>query len=195
MPILVMKDLAGSRTSTGMVFARVVQAKGAQAYAVKRTAMDIGLLGHRELVLKSDGEPAMVALKNAVKDERSERIVLEESPVGESKSNGAIENAIQQVQGQVRTLKDSLEARLGARLAEDSTLIPWLVTHAARTINRYHVGQDGLTAYRRWKGKAFRRSGRVWRISPLPAPGVEREGQTRRPLGTRGVARDPGRNR
>ena len=35
--------------------------------------------------------------------------------------------------------------------------MPWLVMHAARTINRYHVGVDGKTAYRRWKGKEVRR--------------------------------------
>ena len=28
---------------------------------------------------------------------------------------------------------------------------------AARTLNRYQVGEDGKTAYRRWKGKDFKR--------------------------------------
>ena len=32
-----------------------------------------------------------------------------------------------------------------------------LVSHAASTINRHHVGQDDKTAYKRWKGKEFRR--------------------------------------
>ena len=54
-------------------------------------------------------------------------------------------------------MKEALEDRLGTRLAEDSVVIPWLVMHAARTMNRYLVGQDGKTAYRRWKGKDFKR--------------------------------------
>ena len=50
--------------------------------------------------MKSDGEPAIVALTEVVKLERHERIVLESSPVKESKSNGGIENVVQQGQGQ-----------------------------------------------------------------------------------------------
>ena len=80
--------------------------------------------------------------------ERSERIVLEESPVKESKSNGVIENAIQQVQGQIRTTKDCLETRLGRKIKGSENIFPWLVIHAARTINRYQVGRDGKTAYK-----------------------------------------------
>ena len=97
MPILVAKDLLDGEHGTGMMFARVVPQKGVHAYAVKNLAADIALLGHPEIVLKSDGEPSIVALKEAVKMERPERIVLESSPVGESKSNGAAENTVQQV--------------------------------------------------------------------------------------------------
>ena len=44
--------------------------------------------------MKSDGEPAIVALKEAVKAERSERITLEKSPAAESKSNGVVEHVV-----------------------------------------------------------------------------------------------------
>ena len=111
-----------------------------------------------EFVFKSDNEPSIVALKEAVKSERAERIVLEASPVYESKSNGVIERAVQQVQGQVRTVKDGLESRIGERLLVDSQLVPWIVLHAAHLINCYHVGPDGKTNFRRWKGKDFRNS-------------------------------------
>ena len=80
-----------------MIFARVVPQKGVHPYAVKNTAADIALLGHPEIVFKSDAEPSIVALKEAVKMERHERIVMENSPVHESKSNGVIENTVQQV--------------------------------------------------------------------------------------------------
>ena len=157
MPILVSKDIVNGNCGTGMISARIVPQKGVHAYAVKQLSQDIGNLGHPSLIFKSDGEPALVALKNAVKDERSERIILEVSPVKESKSNGAIENAIQQVQGQIRTIKDCLEGRLGSRVSGSSPIFSWLVIHAAKTLNRYHIGKDGRTAYQRWKGKQFRR--------------------------------------
>ena len=82
---------------------------------------------------------------------------MEESPVHDSASNGAVENTIQQVQGQFRAMKDSLEARISARIPEDSPIVPWLVMHAAQTINRYHINADGCSNYFRWKGKPFRR--------------------------------------
>ena len=55
---------------------------------MKSLAADVALLGHPELIMKSDGEPAIVALKEAVRMERHERIILESSPVKESKPNG-----------------------------------------------------------------------------------------------------------
>ena len=54
-------------------------------------------------------------------------------------------------------MKDNLEARIGVRVSEELAIVPWLVIHSARTFNRFSVGPDGLTPYRRWKGKDFRR--------------------------------------
>ena len=136
MPILVGRDIADGVEGTGMIFARVVPRKGVHPYAVKCLASDIARLGHQRLVLKSDDEPAIVALKEAARSERPERVVMEESPVHDSAWNGAVENTIQQVQGQFRTMKDSLESRIDARIPEDSPIVPWLVMHAAQTINR-----------------------------------------------------------
>ena len=63
MPIMVTKDLLNCGTGTGMMSASVIVQKGVCAQATKRLSNEIGKLGHSELVLKSDGEPAMVALK------------------------------------------------------------------------------------------------------------------------------------
>ena len=105
--------------------------------------------------MKSDNEPAIVALKQAVKAERPEEIIMEESPVGESASNGEVENAIKQVEGQFRTFKSCLEEKLGRKLVREHMCVPWLIRHAAETIDRYAVGVDGKTNYQRRKGKKF----------------------------------------
>ena len=81
MPILVGRDIADETEGTGMIFARVVPRKGVHPYAVKCLASDIARLGHQRLVLKSDDEPSIVALKEAARCERPERIVMEESSV------------------------------------------------------------------------------------------------------------------
>ena len=54
---------------------------------------EIDLAGLRRVVIKSDQEPALKDLLRVVKAERPEAIELqpEESPVGESKSNGEIQ--------------------------------------------------------------------------------------------------------
>ena len=46
------------------MFARVMPAKGVNDYAVKVLSNELGQLGHRELIFKSDGEPATKALKS-----------------------------------------------------------------------------------------------------------------------------------
>ena len=149
-PIIVLKD-----RRSGTIKAHLVEEKGVNAYAIKRIGQDIGLLGYKRIILKSDNEPAIIALKDAIKQERSEEIIKEESPVGESASNGEIENAIKQVEGQLRTIKSSLEQRYGEKLAPTHMSVPWLVRHSAELIDRYSIGHDGRTNYQRRKGKKF----------------------------------------
>ena len=150
MPILVMKD-----RKTRVVRARVVPQKGRNAYAIKILAGMIVSLGYKKILLKSDQEPAVLALKEAVKNELGIEVIDEESPEYDSQANGEVERAIQMVQGQFRAMKDSLETRYEVRFDGDHQCIPWLVSHASDSITRYHVYEDGSTGYRNWKGKPF----------------------------------------
>ena len=142
---------------TRAVYAHVVPAKGNNPHAVNKLSQALGELGHKKMILKSDQEPAILELKELVKIEREDDIVLEESPVKESQSNGEVERAIQEVQGQVRTTKAALESRYENRITEDHPCLPWLVAHSADTLRRFQVHKDGKTAYQRVRGKVFRR--------------------------------------
>ena len=73
--------------------------------------------------------------------------------MGSSQSNGFIERAIQDEEGQIRTVKSDLESRMGCTLHSSHDLVPWLVEYAAVLLNRGQVGSDGKTAYERLKGK------------------------------------------
>ena len=86
----------------------------------------------------------------------SEEVAIEESPVGEHQSNGEVENAVQRVEGQVRTIKDSLEARYKGKLSANHPIVPWLWGYAASVITRYAIGEDGRTAFERVRGKKFK---------------------------------------
>ena len=56
------------------------------------------------MMLKSDQEASIVALQHDVQRIRAGKTIPINSPVGESQSNGRIENAIRRVQDKVRTL-------------------------------------------------------------------------------------------
>ena len=90
MPIMVVKD-----RKTRTIRARVVPQKGNHWYGIKVLSGVIESLGHSKVTLKSDQEPALMSLKDAVKSEVRINMVLEESPEYESKSNGEVERAIQ----------------------------------------------------------------------------------------------------
>ena len=75
-------------------------------------------------------------MKEAVKNEVGIDIVMIESPVGDHQGNGVAEAAVKQVQGQVRTMKDALEARYQTRVTGDMCVVPGLVMHAAAVITR-----------------------------------------------------------
>ena len=166
MPILVMKD-----RRTGWIQSSVVPRKGKCAHAIKEVCRGLDTLGYKQVVLKSDQEPAIMELKACVKRERGEDTIMEESPGYDSKSNGEIERAIQTVQGQVRTMKVALEDRTRQRIQADHVILPWIVQHAAAVINRYHKGSDGATPYRRARGREFNgdmceMGERIWYMKP-----------------------------
>ena len=69
------------------------------------------------------------------------RTIHESSPVGSSQSNGLIERTIQDVEGQVRTMKLDFESHPGEQIPSDDNLIVWLVEYAAVLLNRGQVAR------------------------------------------------------
>ena len=85
-PTLVVKD-----ERTQMVAATFVDSKGATPYAVKFAAAFLKKLGYRKVVLKSDEEHSIMALKEAAAREAAIESVPEESPPGDHQANGLVE--------------------------------------------------------------------------------------------------------
>ena len=139
-----------------MIFAHVVPKKGiTHERGAVEMIRDITKLGYHEVILKCDGEPALKSVQEEVKKQRAEKTILENSPVGDSRTNGAAERAAQAIAEQVRVLRRGLEQRLGLRLSGKHPVTAWLVEHAADLLSKYQVGDDGKTGYERWKGKKF----------------------------------------
>ena len=157
MPILVMID-----RKSKMRNADVVPEKGANEYAVRRLTQNMDFVGYRNpevQICKSDQEPALKALRTAVMRNREQGTAPEESPVGESQSNGEVENAVKMIQGMARVIKAGLERRLGKRIPRDHPIVPWIIRHAAGILNRRLVGKDGKTAHERARGRRWRKKG------------------------------------
>ena len=119
---------------------------------------DLDFMGYKRVIPKSDQEPSIVALCDAVKNGWLGEIVPEASPKGESKSNGEVERAVQSVHGLARTLKDFLKQQSGIPLGSRSALLAWLVEHCSILLVLFHNGvpHDGHTANMRLKGKPWR---------------------------------------
>ena len=162
-PVVVMAD-----RDSKMLATHVVPHKGADSdWISTRMCIDIETWGHHgDLTFKSDQEPAMKALVEQVTIKRSQRqrhqrrdvtrTMVEHSVVEDSRSNGFIERHVQFSEGQTRTLKLDFEQRVGEILPVSHKLFNWLVEHSADIHNKFHVGQDGLTGYRRLKRKMYK---------------------------------------
>ena len=149
------------------VFAHSVPVKGRDEnnYVANLITSDVAFMGHIKLLLKSDNEPALLALGRdallAIKcqvlaDESPvERISLEHAAEHESQSNGGTECGIRQVRGLFRTIKLCTERRIGQTIPPTHPLAAWLVEHVALLLNIFQVGEGGKTAWRRLRGRDF----------------------------------------
>ncbi len=140
------------------VFAHSVPVKGRDEdnYVANLIASDISFMGHIKLLLKSDNEPALLALGRdallAIKcqvlaDESPvEKISIEHAPEHESQSNGGTECGIRQIRGLFRTIKLCTERRIGQTIPPTHPLAARLVEHVALLLNVFQVGGDCKTA-------------------------------------------------
>ena len=171
--IVVAKD-----RDSGMVMSSVVPMKGASSsFAAKRIRAFAKELGqeHTDLTLKGDQEAALQdLLQETARIRAPAKTFIEQSPVGESESNGVAERGIQTIEGEIRVLKDAFEARVEKKLRSDDNILAWLVEYAGVVVNRFEVGHDGKTPYERLRGKRTRLLGlefgelQNFRRSPVP---------------------------
>ncbi len=153
-PILVVVDSKSKAT-----FSHDMDAKGADQITIEQIEEDIRNMGYQAvtIVIKGDQEPSIVAIQEKIINNRKEgKTIPENSPVGESSSNGMVERAIRSVQGQIRTIKDQVETKTGRRIERGSTIFKWIVEWAAATITRYRINSNGKTAMAEIKGRQGR---------------------------------------
>ena len=87
-----------------------------------------------DIIVMSDNESALTSLIASWSTMRAmtrgSRMLIENSPVGSSKSNGIVERAIQSVQGMIRTIRSDIEGRWGVKIDATQSIWPWIAEHA-----------------------------------------------------------------
>ena len=138
----------------GRIWAYRVPNKGIMGDAKwlpKKIVNDLNDNGMQDVMwhVKTDQEPAIVALQSAIQELCPNRIIPTNSPVGESACNGRAENAIRRIQEKVRALRHQIESGMKKKLPDESPVMAWLVRWAAELLSKYAPGEDGKAPYER----------------------------------------------
>ncbi len=155
---LKVRTIVGKDESTGNILHHKVTCKGVgDEWAIRKVTKDLEELGRRDVILKTDGEPAIVNVQAKVQASRDGRTIPRNPPICDPKANGPCEKAVQDATAHARTLKLALEARLKIAIPENSPIMEWIIEHSAFLTNKFSVGHDGMTPHERLTGQKWRR--------------------------------------
>ncbi len=153
-----MTTLVSKDKESGALWGNVASCKGpGDMWLVRKQVRNVELIGRANIGIKTDGEPAIVAVQNRIITLRGGKTVPRNPPAYNPESNGPIEKGVQDLNNQLRALKIALEARLGMKIKCNWPVMEWLVPHAAFVVTRYRVGHDGKSAFQRCTGRQWRR--------------------------------------
>ena len=148
------KTIITKDEESGCLAAHVVEQKGTKdQWAVERTLDDIKMFGHTDIILKCDGEPALVEVQDEVIARRTAGTVPQNPPAYDPQANGSVERGVQEFMNQMRALMIGLEQRIQMKINTKWKILEWMVELAPTLINRCLVGHDGKTPYARLMGK------------------------------------------
>ncbi len=158
-----LKLLVGRDRWTKHTFCHLCKCKGlGDPLIVQKTLRSIKNTGNADMILKTDGEPALVQVQEKIMEERKHKTVPENPPAHDPQANGEAERAVQEVKAELRALKLGLEQRLQQEIPAGAVILEWMIPHGADCVNRFLPGRDGRTAYYRVRGKNF--DGAVYEI-------------------------------
>ena len=86
--------------------------------------------------------PGSVSLRRP----RTIEVIEEESQVGDHQANGEIENAIKELEKQIRVLKHSIETKMQLVIKDDHPIMACIPQHAGFLLSRFQVAAGGKTA-------------------------------------------------
>ena len=151
---------------SGGRFARMTGCKGLGEHGsmdwllqeISRTWKSWGHTGgpEQQLIVKSDGEPALVAVCEAAIKYHGGKAVQERPAKGQKAENGLIEAAGKDTRELFCSFLTQVEEGTKESLPLDNNLVPWMIRWAAICYSRYAMGRDGRTAFERIRGRSCR---------------------------------------
>ena len=108
------------------------------------------------MIMKSDGEASILAVKEAVMKYHGGKMMPEMLAKGETPENGFIEEGGKTIRKYFCAFISQAEEGMGETLTTGCNLHLWAVRWAAICYSRYAVGKDGRTAYERLRGRTSR---------------------------------------
>ena len=133
--VFTLSILVGVDTDTGAKVSIVAPSKGAMGkYASSGVVIFLNEQGcaMTDIVFKSDQENAIKYVVDDVCVARTgAKTIKMNSPTKVKGSNGVIERAVQSVEGQLRTMKDVLDARYKQVIPAEHCIVTWLVKYVS----------------------------------------------------------------
>ena len=105
------------------------------------------------MVIKTDGEPAIVPVREALAKLHGGIASPEQPPKGEHQSNGVAEEAGRTIRARLRVYKIQLENKVRREFDVNSSIIQWMARWAAMALSNFKVECGRCTAYERQRGK------------------------------------------
>ena len=140
-PVLVMRDSDTRSLFTHACEGKSTTREGYSSYIIERSVEDIDSV-QKDVHLKSDQEPAMLAFQARVQQARRNRTTLKNSPKGDHQANGRAEKGVQVFQNTARRMRLAIEGRLGVRIPHKHPVLMWLIERVGGAHNRFKEGQD-----------------------------------------------------
>ena len=107
-----------------------------------------------KLMIKCDNENVSLELRNEVIRRLPTGVLPVGPPLGESQSNGVVENGVKVYKGLLRVHLAVLERKMkGARIPSAQPILTWMVEYVGDVLTKHLRGNDGKTAHQRLYGK------------------------------------------
>jgi hypothetical protein len=140
-PVLVMRESQTRSLFSHACAGKSTTREGYSGYIIENSIEDIDSV-QKDVHLKTDQEPAMLAFQARVQQGRRCRTTPTNSPKGIHQANGRAEKAVQTFQNLARRLRLALEARIGARIPHRHPVLMWLIEWVGGAHNCFKEGRD-----------------------------------------------------